>query len=564
MYPSAQPVPEMTRAKAFRRLALLLAGAAVLYGVGITWGLPSWRGWAVDELHPESWEVAVSPETPTGWHARYPPLHFSLLHNLSQPFRWAIDRGWIELDEWRANLWLTLGARLLSVLMALATLLVVYAIGSRLAGRRTGLFAALIAALMANYVYYAKMANLESPYLLWIALSLLFYLRLLDRAGLSDAILFGLFTAAAVATKDQAYALYALAPFPLLVALARHRASEGRTGGDPNVRAAEGGASGFVARLARALFDRRFLAAGASGALGYGLFQNAIGNPGRFRHHVELLLGPMSDPYREFGHGLGDQLALAGRFLGQIVFVLDPLLFVACVAGVVWVALRARRGGAAEKREAFLLGSLLLFAVSYYLALIAVIGFTFDRYVLPVTMLLALAGGRCFALLIEHPPRLLAGRRRWVTAAIAAVFVYAGLYAFSIDARMLADSRYDVEAWITERAGSTESALAVGRPKHVPRIRTLSWPRVRRSEGRVLLRHDPRFVVINLTDLRGAAEEAFVARLDSGELGYRRVLTHRGDPIVDLLDLEGVGSAQRFVNPELAVWERIQTPPSPG
>ena len=115
------------RRRAAALLALLLAASGVLYAVGITWGLPSWNGWSADELHPDSWQRAIDPQTPTGWHARYPPLHFRLLHTLSLPLRrvvesGAVESGAVEADPFELNLWLTLMARGVSLLMALATL----------------------------------------------------------------------------------------------------------------------------------------------------------------------------------------------------------------------------------------------------------------------------------------------------------------------------------------------------------------------------------------------------------------------------------------------------------
>jgi hypothetical protein len=547
---------DLPRGRARALLAALVAAAAVLFAVGLTWGLPSWNGWAGDELHPESWQRAITPETHTGWHARYPPLHFYVLHYLSWPIRWAAEAGVIDADPWRQNLRLTIFARLLSLVMALATLLVVYRLGRLLGDRRSGLFAAAVLAVTAPYVYYAKTGNLEAPYLLWLSLSLLFYLRLLDAPRFADAVWFGVFTAAAVATKDQAYALYVLAPLPLLASLAARQTAASRAG-----------------RWLRAAADRRFLAAGASAIAFYALFQNVFTNRVRFLHHVELLLGPMSGPYREFGQGLGDQLALAWRFFLQVVFAMDPLLFAACSGGLAWVAVRARRERreataapappAAEtprgaRREAFLFGSLLLVCLSYYLTLVAVIGFTFDRYVLPVCLILALAGGRFFALLWQRLEAAAPARRRLAAAGVAAVFVYGFFYAASVDARMLADSRYRVEAYVEQRTGGDlRPALAIGRTKHVPRLRRLSWARIHRSRGEVLLRQEPRFVAVNLTDLRSPREHAFVARMDRGELGYLRVLTHQGEPAFNLLWFGDIGTSQRFINPEIALWERV-------
>ncbi|MDP9122088.1 MAG: glycosyltransferase family 39 protein, partial [Acidobacteriota bacterium] len=229
-------------------LCALLAWALVLFGTGITWGMPSWVGWAGDELHPTSWTKAISPETPNGWHARYPPLQFALLSALSFPVRWLTGHGMLKLGEPDLIVLLTYMGRLVSLVMALSTVYLLYLTGHRIYGRRGALFAAFIAVSVAPYVYYAKMANLDAPYICWFVLSLLFYVRLLGEHRLRDYVGFALAAAAAVCTKDQAYGLYMLAPLPIVLALYR-RFYRGR---------------GPILGPLRALADRRMLAAGAA------------------------------------------------------------------------------------------------------------------------------------------------------------------------------------------------------------------------------------------------------------------------------------------------------------
>jgi hypothetical protein len=66
-------------------------------------------------------------------------------------------------------------------------------------------------------------------------------------------------------------------------------------------------------------------------------------------------------------------------------------------------------------------------------------------------------------------------------------------------------------------------------------------------------------VAINLTDLRRPGEIEFYERMLRGELGYRLVLLHRGKPRFDLLGTGALGtSSQRFINPEIALFERIE------
>ena len=65
-------------------------------------------------------------------------------------------------------------------------------------------------------------------------------------------------------------------------------------------------------------------------------------------------------------------------------------------------------------------------------------------------------------------------------------------------------------------------------------------------------------MAINLTDMRRGSEIEFYERMLRGELGYNLVLLHRGKPLFDLLGAGALGtSSQRFINPEIALFERI-------
>src|SRR6185369_16657039 len=141
-----------------------------------------------------------------------PPLHFALLAAASAPVRVAGRAlGWEAARVHDARM--TAG-RVLSLALSLGVLLLVARGGRELGDEVAGVLAAALLASSVPFAYYAKMANLDVPYLFWFALSLLFFLRALRRAQPRDFVLFALAAAAAVATKDQAFALYVLtAPF---------------------------------------------------------------------------------------------------------------------------------------------------------------------------------------------------------------------------------------------------------------------------------------------------------------------------------------------------------------
>ena len=521
-------------------LAALFALAIPLFVIGVWWGLPHWSGWAGDEMHPTQWPKALSFKAFNGWHTRYPPLHFAVLQGLSWPLRAAMQAaGTAQPDRIVALIWF---GRIVSLLLAFATVGLVYRVGCEIYDRRSALCAAAILVCVAPYVYYAKMGNLDVPYIFWFTGSLLFYIRILKHHRLRDYVLFALLAAATVCTKDQAYGLYSLAPLPILWSLAVQEKGGG------------GGTRNLLRGLGRALADRRFLAAAGTAALGFAVFQ-MLWNWQRFALHVRLLVGPMSDNYQDFENTPEGQGALLSLFLRQIVFCLNPALACVCTAGVAWTLWRLvkKQGG----EEPFLLASLVFLIVSYYATFLVLILFSYDRYILPIALLLAFPGGRLLGALLAPRGRLVALRR----PAVAVLFAYSFLYAASVDARLLADSRYAVEAYVKEHAPSAaaaKSAVGVGRRKHIPRFRWVLWADALEKNGRLLQRHRPAYVAINLTDIRHPQELDFYHRMVRGELGYRLVMLHRGKPLFDLLSPSVQGtSSQRFINPEMALFERV-------
>ena len=516
-------------------LAALLAVALPLFAIGIWWGMPHWIGWSGDEMHPNSWPQAISFKGYNGWHTRYPPLHFAVLQGLSAPLRLALTAAGVP--EVRRVVWLIYFARFVSLALALATVVLVYRVGREVYDRRSALFAAAILVCVAPYVYYAKMGNLDVPYIFWFTLSLLYYVRILKHHRLRDYVLFALMAAATVCTKDQAYGLYGLAPLPILWSLARR----------------EYGDRGVAAGVGRALIDRRFLAAAGAAVVGFAVFQ-MLWNWNRFALHVKLLLGPMSDNYQDYENTPEGHEALLTLFLRQIAFCLNPALTLVCVAGIGWALWRLwkKRDG----DEPFLILCLVFLIVSYYVTFLSLILFSYDRYILPISLLLAFPGGRLLGALAA-PGRLAAVRR----VAVAALFGYSLLYAASVDARLLADSRYAVEAYVREHAPTPQaarSAVGVGRRKHIPRFRWMPWDRVLRTRGKVLAKTGARYVAFNLTDMRRGSELAFYERMLRGELGYNLVLLYRGKPLFDFIGAGALGtSSQRFINPEIALFERV-------
>jgi hypothetical protein len=525
---------EQTADSGFRiALLALLAGAAILFLLGITWGLPSWRGWAGDEIRPNQVAAGLHRAFSGGWHTKYPPFHYYILALLQAPLRALAGIGPVPAKGMDLNSWLFVLSRLVSVAMALGAVAAIVEVGRSVSSPRAGWFAGAIVATGAPFVYFAKTANVEMPFLFWFALSLVFFVRLLDGHRLRDYLLFGACAVFAITSKDQAYGLYVLAPLAVLPGLIR-------------VRARKGARPGLLA----ALVDRRILS-----VLGLGLGLAAViynwpFNLGGFLAHVRTLLGPQSEEAKAFANTPAGHLGNLVENLSHLAFCMGWPAFAAGAIGTVHALVSARG------RERNLLGALAILGGSYYLTFLLPILFSRDRYVLPLALLLSLFAGRFLAsITVSGKPAL----RALGTIVGLIVLGYGVLYALSVDRRMRNDARYEAEAFARDNGG-VKNALALGRAKHAPRLPHAGWG----GFPAVLARRAPGIVAVNVTDLRTPAEHAAYERLISGEVGYFLAKRIEWRSRWDVLNTRDTFSSLVFVNPEMVLFRRDPSLPRGG
>jgi hypothetical protein len=165
----------------------------------------------------------------------------------------------------------------------------------------------------------------------------------------------------------------------------------------------------------------------------------------------------------------------------------------------------------------------LLPALSYYLTFIAVVGYHYDRFWMPVALTFALIAGVALGWLFEPGP--LQSIRRGVAVTTMTLLIWRGV---STDALMLIDSRYDAERWLGEhkRSGVT---VYVGALSYLPRIDELGvQPMAATIEETLTIR--PQFIVVNPEFMRRFApqrKEAEWWRWMSGETSPYRIVYHR-------------------------------------
>jgi hypothetical protein len=524
----------LERTCAWSTLRWIVAGSFALNAVGVWWGLPAM--WAPNELTPGLALEAAAQHFAHGWYDVYPPVHFYVLLVALGPILLVESARWVAGPGYMVAV---LACRLVSVLAGAGTVLAAGVCGSQAFGRRAGLFAAGTTALVAPFLFYVKTANVDAPYIFWFALSLVFYLRLLDALRLADFLLFAVTATIAVCTKDQAYGLYLSAPAVIVYRLWQ-------------VNRVAGGAHPFR----RAVFDGRLAASAAAAAVLFVLLQNLVANFDGFVNHVRYITGPGSEGYRAFEPTVAGRLALLRLTFRLTEQSMGWPLFLVSLAGLAVAAGRTPLRG----RAAWLLA----LVASYYLGFVDVILYNYDRFVIPVCLVLALFGGLALDVFLSSGKR-----RSWRAAAVVGLFAYSLLYAGTVDALMVGDSRYAVERWMDAHVGHDDVVGFTGPREILPRLDTVHAVDV--SDVEDLERQRPIYFIVNADYARAVPPDTrwgqINAGLQGGTLGYRLVFRfRRGAPwpwlpgahpdLVGPREETAVFSTLRDVDPTIEVFER--------
>jgi len=424
------------------RARLLVGVAALAFAlnvVGIRWGLPHpTADWATDGLSPlaplaSTWHLLHGGR----WWCKYPAFHLLLLTLVQAPYvLWLKLHGEIGtistvypyglLHPLEALGRLALLARLVSAVMGVAAVVFTALTAAELFGRRAAVLAALVFLCCPVTVYYAHTTNVDIPYLCWATAGLWLAVRIArGESSIRTHVLLGAAAALAIATKDQAYACFALLPLPLLW----RRWQAGR------------------------LLDKGALAALASFVVVYPIATLLPLDPAGYLAHARLVVGPQM-PYEGVPLSGASVVRVTLQTINGTARTLGFPFALACMAGLLLVAFRRTRGAEMP----------LAMAVSYYLTFLIPILYVVPRYLLPVVAGLAPFGGLGLAALWGEPGAPRAWARRAVVGLVLVTGVARGA---SMDLRLLTDARYRAEPWLAAHAGVIGTDAD---PSHLPRL----------------------------------------------------------------------------------------------
>jgi hypothetical protein len=522
----------------WRTLRWILLGSLVLNLAGIWWGLPG--NWVAIELTPEAVLYGLAQHYSHGWFDAYPPFHYYVLSTVLSPTLLLSWLGRINLLDTSTYVLLAVSCRLVSVAAACGIVVAVCMSGTIAFGPRAGVLAAGVFALVAPFLYYAKTANVDVPYLFWFAVSMVIYLRLLDRLRLRDFVLFAMCATFSVCTKDQAYGMYLLMPVPIVAQIARANRQ-----------------SGMARPIWHALVDRRLIAAAVTSAVLFAVIHNLVFNLGGFRDHVAFIVGPGSVLFQAFDATLAGRLELARLSVHLIQESFGWPFFVAAGIGLAVAAI--------DRQRRLMAVWLLVPAVSYYFGFINVVIYNYDRFVLPICFVLAMFAGLALDRFVRWGHAL----RAWRITLVASAFAYTALYAATVDVLMMGDSRYQAQRWLAAHVRPDDVVASVFGSEYLPRLQEFHHADIGAIED--LRRERPAFYVLNVDYGRAVPADsstgALIAGLEQGTLGYRPVLVvRRPSPWPWLIgahrDLTGprhetrVFSILRDINPTIEIFER--------
>jgi 4-amino-4-deoxy-L-arabinose transferase-like glycosyltransferase len=502
-------------------MALTLAALIVL-GYGVQIGAAPWRGWVADEVLPADFLPAAQEWFVNGWAPYYPPLHLYLSSFVASPFLWLAYGNWLDLADYDTQTAVHVIGRTVSVVMGALTLLVVAIIAGMTIGKRLSLLAPFFLLTAPPFVFYSKTMNLDIPYIFWVALAMLFFLRAITTRSLFDHVLLGAVVALAVATKDQAYGFFVVA------ALSLGLASWSDTSSLPS----------STARALATFRDARLWAGAATCLLVYVLVIGVLWNPDGVIEHFALITGQGSQHFRMFAPTVQGTGALAMATVKLLPPALGPVCAVFAAVGLGVALLRPRRYR--------LLLLLCLLAVGYLVSFVAVVGYVYDRFLLGVALPAALLAAVGFDTAVQAIPTPRARRAVAVGLLLLAIWP-----AVRLNWRIASDSRLAVEEWMSTATLDDPLVVGSGLPVYLPNLHPFRHVVDTRPGVEALMEWDADAIVVNEEWLARTGETMASASQRLEAAGYRRVFAAGREA----RGAEPFSNVEK-IDPPLSVWQR--------
>ncbi len=419
-------------------LVFILLFNAVLYTVGVNWGLPNTTSWMADSLAPWDPLVGLTQAFSFGYFNKYPMMHQLLLAILYLPMViYAIashaDPAGFQLYQFLhyvrsadfATVLIYIG-RFVSVAMGVGTVYYLYRAVRELFDEQAGLWAAVLLSFNTVLNFYSHTAKVEVPHIFWTMVALYYLIRVIRYDERKEYVYTTVFACMAFGTKDQAYAVFVL-PFILylFVLPVLHR-EEGKS-------------------ITPVLFRRNMLIFVAVFVIGTLFAENIILNWEGFLYRVKHLTGEGGTRSIHYTLDCAGIWALwRDVFRGIMIDAMGVPAFILSLGGVALLVIRRK-----DERKNILVESVFLIAMfSFMLFFVQIIRQSTIRFVMIQSILFTAYGGYALARIMDC-----IREKSWPLKSIVIVLLAAGgVYSFyntvSVNVRLLRDARYNAEAWM--------------------------------------------------------------------------------------------------------------------
>jgi hypothetical protein len=481
--------------------------------------LPASDGWDNDGIAPRDFLAGLVETYRPGHYFTYPPLHLVLLGLLTLPVTAValLRSASLAQEDVIAEILkvpymtaMAYAARIVAVAMSLGIVYALAKIAETLRGPRAGHLTAAFVGFDMALTYYAHTSNLDVPYLFWSSLSLLALVRAMVEDEPRRLRAFAVCMVAAMATKDQSYALFALA---VPIALAAWLVFE------PQARRAWKVVLSSLARAAL-LATSLFL-----------VFDAVVLNPSGFRARIQFLTGPASQDFAQFSGDVTGRIRTVKHAVDHYLSVTPTLLIGFVALGLLLHGLRLGKDKPGRVVAGFIP---LLAAVSFTLTFNCVARRVEHRFVMPQMLLLAVYGGIGMDWLLAVR---VAALRALAQAAVAVGLGQEAFVALAVDNVLINDPRYGAERWARDHIHDGDTIETYGLNVYLPRFP--SGARVARVGPEPPTRRNPMLGFEEVQD-----------RFDDIE--------HRKPKFIVLPQ----AWAWRYLDDPLGMWDGIITPPT--
>lgn len=482
-------------------VAVALVGLS-MSAAHLGYGLPAHDSWSPDEADPLL-TLAGSGAGFADWNLRWPPMHLYVMAAALRPFDWAARLFDLPLGDVAVRSLMLVAARGLGLLMLAATLVLVFDVARQVSDRRTGYFAVLFLALSPVVVHFGPLAHLEIPHLFWLTASLWAWVRLVRDPSPTAFAVFGATVGFSLATKDQAYGFYLAAPFACLWVIRRSRPAGGPRGG-------------WLA----ALGDRRALVLGAATLAAFALGHGLPWHTDRFVAHLRFMAGQEVASFQMFPGTVAGQLELLVATLRSLVWAAGVPLTVSFLAGC---AVLAR-----SRDERHLLAGLIPIA-TYYVGLLSVILYIYDRFLIGALPVVAIIGGVGMRAILDA--RDLAPALRLGVPSLLVTTALVGAAAQNVIFHD--DPRGPAGGWLARHVSCGSSIGVTYNPRYLPALDCFDVQPFTASHIDGMVRW-PDYLVLNEAYMarlrRTPSGGRFLRQLEAGELDFRLVFRADGSP----------------------------------